>query len=121
MLVLVIDAAVLGLIIAMMEQDEFPGWVRAGVCALLMAIAMSVASHVLPGLLALAGFAVAAIVGAFAISALCGMSVKRGAIAASIFLAYKLVMALMCLGLFAAAGAGTETSDVRSHSHFAEG
>jgi hypothetical protein len=94
MLALVIDAAVLGVIIAAMEQDDFPGWLRAGACALLMSLVMYAISLVLPGLLALAGFVVAAIVGAFAISALCGMSVKRGAIAASIFLAYKLVMAL---------------------------
>jgi len=109
MLGLVIDTAVLGLIIAVIEQDDFPGWLRAGACALLMSVVMYAISLVLPGLLALAGFAVAAIVGAFAISALCGMTVKRGAIAASIFLAYKLVMALTCLGLLAAAGAGAES------------
>ena len=37
------------------------------------------------------------------ISALCGMSVQRGAIAASIFLGYKIAMVFLCVGLMFAA------------------
>lgn len=106
MLALVLDAAVLGGIVAVMEQDEFPGWIRTALCAIAISLAMFAAASVLPGLLALLGFVVGAVVGAFAISALCGMSVKRGFIAASVFLGYKLLLFFLCLGLMAGSGSG---------------
>jgi hypothetical protein len=52
------------------------------------------------GLLAAAIAGAAA--GAIAISALCSMTVQRAAIAAEVFLGYKIVLALLCLGLLGA-------------------
>ena len=101
---LILDAAVPGGIIAVMEQDEFPGWGGTFVCALVISLAMWGVSTVLPGLLALLGIVAGAVIGGFIISWLCGMSVKRASIAASIFLAYKIAMALLCLGLLATGG-----------------
>ncbi len=103
MLLLILDTAVLGLIIAAINPDEPPGCLRTVACALLMSLTMYVIVLVLPGLLAVAGFVVAAIIGAFAISALYEVTASRGIIAASIFLAYK-VLTWACLGLLSAAG-----------------
>lgn len=105
MLGIIIDTAVLLVIVRVMEGDDDFEWWRVGLCALLMAIAMGVVGNVLPGFWALLGFVAAAGVGSLAISALCGMSVQRGAIAAAIFLGYKIALALLCLGMLAGAGA----------------
>ena len=94
MLCLIVDAAILGVIIAVMESDEFPDWWRVLICALATAITTNVVtSALLPsiGLIALlAGCAAGALVGSIVISALCGMSVKRAGIAAAIYLGIQL-------------------------------
>ena len=117
MLMLVVDAAVLGLIIMVMEQDDFPGWIRAVVCALATSLVTSFATA---GLLAalepslssgmaavvslLLGALAGAGIGAVAISALCGMTIQRAALAAGIFLGYRIALSFLCVGLLRTAG-----------------
>jgi hypothetical protein len=107
--VFVIDTAVLMIIISMMEEEAFENWPRILVCSLAMSMSMGIASSVLPGLWALLGHAVAAGVGGLVISALCGMSVKRAAIAAAIFWGYKIALSLICLGMYAGMSTGTKS------------
>ena len=101
--VLLTDTAVLMVIVRVMEEDDFDWW-RVGGCALLMSIVMGVVGSVLPGAWALLGYVAAAAVGALAISAVCGMAVKRAAIAAGIFLGYKIALSLLCLGMLVGMG-----------------
>lgn len=100
---LLVDAAIIGAIVAAMESDEFPGWGSTILCALAIGVVTSVVQIGLAPLsvwLALAASAAAgALVGGIAISAFCGMSVKRAAIAAAIFLACKVAIGLTCVGL----------------------
>lgn len=118
MLMLIVDAAVLGIIIMAMEQDDFPGWGKALLCALATSLATWGASTGLmvllepslsagPAALAslLLGAAVGAGVGAIVISALCGMAIQRAAMAAGIFLGYRIALSFLCVGLLRTAGA----------------
>jgi hypothetical protein len=86
MLGLIVGAALLGIIIAIMEEGEFPGWFRVIACALATMLPTAIVNAFLPNFLAFVGAIVGAVVGGFAISALCGMSVKRASIAAGIWL-----------------------------------
>ena len=96
MLGLFIGAAILGLIIAVMEQGDFPGWGVMIVCALAALIPAAIVNAFLPPELFFLGLAVGAISAGFAISATCGMTVKRASIAAGIYLA---IQAAISLGL----------------------
>ena len=99
MIGLILDAAVVGGIIAVMEQDEFPGWMTTLVCALAISLVTWGTMALLPTALFFLGILAGAITGGIVISAMTGMSVKRSSIAASIFLVYKIAMSLLCLGL----------------------
>lgn len=99
---LVFDAAIIGLIIAVMEGSEFPGWGPMIGCALLIGITSRAVGSQLPGPLSLLGVVAGAIVGAFAISWLCSMSYRRSAIAAGIYLAISGIGGLL-FGLLASA------------------
>ena len=100
MIGLIIDAAVIGVIIAVMESDEFPGWGVTILCALAISVSTWLLSMALPGLWALLGIVGGAVVGAFVISALCGMSLKRAGIAASIFLVYRIAISFLWAAMF---------------------
>jgi hypothetical protein len=89
MLAVVIGAGVLGLIIAVMEGGEFPGWGKMIVCVLAALIPAFVINLLLPPGLFIIGLAVGAVCAGFAISAMTGMSVKRASIAAGIYLAIQ--------------------------------
>jgi len=65
------------------------------ICVLATAIPAGVTNALLPDALFFVGAIVGAIVGGFAISALCGMSVKRASIAAGIYLALTIVISLL--------------------------
>jgi len=89
MLGLVIGAAILGLIIAVMEEDGFPGWLPMIICVLAAVVPASVVNVVLPPGLFFIGLGVGAVCAGCAISAVCGMTVKRATIAAAIYLAVQ--------------------------------
>ena len=98
MLGIIVGAAILGIIIAVMEQGEFPGWGSMIICVLAATIPQGIANMFLPPSLFIIGSAVGAVCAGFAISATCGMSVKRASIAASIYLS---IQTLVSLGLYA--------------------
>lgn len=102
MFTLIFDAAIIGIIIACMEEGDFPGWLHAGGSALLIIVTTVLVRAIFPE--ELEGFTVffalfvssaaGAVVGGVVISALCGMSFKRASIAASIYLGYKIAAGL---------------------------
>ena len=86
---LLIGAGILGIIIAVMEQDEFPGWWKMMGCVSAAVIPAAIINALLPPALFIIGLAVGAVCAGFAISATTGMSVKRAGIAAGIYLAIQ--------------------------------
>jgi hypothetical protein len=95
MIGLLIGAAVLGVIIAVMEGDgEFPGCLSMIACVLAATIPAAIVNTFLPPGLFLVGLAVGALCAGAAISALCGMSLQRASIAAAIYLAVQTVISL---------------------------
>lgn len=95
MLGLLLDAALIGIIIAVMERGEFPGWGIAIGCAFAIGITSNVVSMLLPGVLSLLGVVAGAVVGAFVISWLCEMTFRRSVQAAGIYLAVSFVFSLI--------------------------
>lgn len=93
---LFVSAAVLGIIITVMEGDgEFPGWFSMIGCVLAAWIPATIINAFLPEGMFFVGLAVGALCAGIAISALCGMSVKRACIAAGIYLVIEILMSLM--------------------------
>jgi hypothetical protein len=92
---LIIGAGILGIIIAVMEQGEFPGWGKMILCVLAAAIPAGIINMLLPEALFFVGLIVGAVCAGFAISAACGMGVKRATIAASIYLGIQVVISLV--------------------------
>jgi hypothetical protein len=86
MLGVILGAGILGIIIAIMEQDEFPGWGTMVLCVLAAGIPALIINLLLPSFLFFIGLAVGALCAGVAISYLCGMSFKRATIAAGIYL-----------------------------------
>ena len=91
---LLIGAAVLGIIIAVMEKGEFPGWGKMILCVLSAIVPAAVVNLLLPPSLFFVGLIVGAICAAFVIASTCGMTPKRAGIAASIYLAIQVVLSL---------------------------
>ncbi len=89
MLGILIGAAILGIVIAVMEEDGFPGWGTMIVCTLAALIPAAIVNHFLPAVFFIVGISIGAVCAGFAISATCGMSVKRATIAAGIYLAIQ--------------------------------
>ncbi|MCH8047627.1 MAG: hypothetical protein IID44_28370 [Planctomycetes bacterium] len=96
----IISAAMLGMIIAAMEEGDFPGWGVMIICVLATVIPMAIIDMLLPASLFFVGPLVGAICGGFAISATCSMSVKRASIAAGLFLVCQIANSLMFPLLF---------------------
>lgn len=94
MLGLFIGAAILGIIIAAMEQGDFPGWGTMLICVLAAVIPAALVNAALPPELFFVGLAVGAICAGFAISATTGMSVKRACIAAGIYLSIQAAISM---------------------------
>ena len=101
MLGIIIGAAILGSIIAVMEQGDFPGWGSMIVCVLAAVVPATIINIFLPPSLFIIGLAVGAACAGVAISALCGMSLQRSAIAAGIYLA---IQTTISFALYALAG-----------------
>jgi hypothetical protein len=89
---LVVAAAILGIVIALMEQAAFPGWGKTIVCVLAAIIPTAVINAFLPAEFFFVGLAVGALCAGLVISAVCGMSVKRAILAAAIYLAIQTVI-----------------------------
>ena len=89
MLGIILGAAILGGIIAIMQEGEFPGWWSMIFCVLAATIPASLINLALPPSLFIVGLAVGAFCAGLAISALLGMTVKRATIAAAIYLAIQ--------------------------------
>jgi len=96
---LIIGAAILGLIIAMMEDGEFPGWGTMIICVLVTGIpsfiVMMVAAATIGESFWFLGPIVGSVSGGCAISATCGMSVKRASIAAAIYCVVQIGISYM--------------------------
>jgi len=90
-----VGAAILGIIITVMEEGEFPGWGRMAACVLAAIVPTVIVISLIPPLFFVVGLAVGAVCAGFAISATCGMSVKRAIIAASIYLAIQIGIGLV--------------------------
>ncbi|MGL6074395.1 MAG: hypothetical protein ACRC8S_09575 [Fimbriiglobus sp.] len=92
MLSLIIGAGILGVIIAIMEQGEFPGWGKMVICALAAGVPSFILTKVLPPtipfliLSTLVGAASATV----AIMITTGMPIKRAAIASGIYFVIQL-------------------------------
>jgi hypothetical protein len=91
---ILIGAGILGIIIAVMEEGEFPGWGKMFLCVLAASIPAFVINAVLPHELFIIGLVVGALCAGMVISATCGMSVKRATIAASVYLGIQSVISI---------------------------
>lgn len=100
MLGLIIGAGILGIIIAVMEEGEFPGWGKMIICVLAAVIPAIALNAALPPELFFIGLAVGAVCAAGAIMVTCGMSAKRAAIASGIYLGIQIVLSLAFSAMF---------------------
>ncbi len=100
MLGIFLGAAILGIIIGIMEQDEFPGLGKMLLCVLAAIIPAAIINTMLPSELFVVGLLAGAICAAFAISFLTGMTVKRAAIAASIFFVCQIALSVAIEAMF---------------------
>ena len=87
-----LGAGALGIIIAVMEEGEFPGWGKMSLCVLAALVPAIVINAVLPPELFFVGLVVGAACAALAISATCAMTLQRAAIAAGIYLALQMAL-----------------------------
>jgi hypothetical protein len=82
---LFVGAGILGIIIAVMEEGDFPGWGKMVLCVLAGVIPAAIINALLPPALFVVGLAVGAVCAGLAISATCGMGVKRASIAGGVY------------------------------------
>ena len=99
---LLFDAAIIGIIIAIMQKGDFPGWWPMIGCVLAIGITSTVVSTLLPGVLSLLGILAGAAVGAFVISRVCYMDMRRSAMAAGIYLGVRVALSLVTAVLISA-------------------
>jgi hypothetical protein len=97
---IIIGAAILGIIIAVMEQGEFPGWGKMVICVLAAGIPQLILNSVLPPELFFVGVLAGAVCAMFAIMATCGMGPKRAGIAAGIYFAIQTVIGFAFVAMF---------------------
>ncbi len=94
MLGILVGAGVLGLIVATMEEGDFPGWFSMSICVLAATIPVAIINAFLHPALSFIGLSLGAVCAGCAISATCGMSVKRATIAGAIYLAIQTNLSL---------------------------
>ena|SRR5579862_1542299 len=94
MISLLFGAAVLGVIISVME-GEFPGWWKTVLCVLAASVPAFMVNYALPPLMFPIGLVVGAACGGVAISAICGMTVKRALIAVSIYFGIQITISFV--------------------------
>ena len=95
MLSIFIGAAVLGVIITVMEDGDFPGWFAMVMCILAASIPAGILNAVLPPQLFFIGSFVGALCATVAISYFCQMTVWRAFIASQIYFAFQLGLGLL--------------------------
>jgi hypothetical protein len=95
MLGVLLGAAVLGVIIAVMEDGDFPGWFPLIMCVLAASIPAGILSAVLPPGLFFVGSFVGALCATVAISYFCQMTVWRAFLASQIYFAFQLGLGLL--------------------------
>ncbi|MFN0198516.1 MAG: hypothetical protein ACKVT0_17355 [Planctomycetaceae bacterium] len=95
MLSIILGAVVLGLTIAIMEDEDFPGWGTLFICVLASLLPTILIGRYTPPQLFFVGPVVGAMCGGVAISATCGMSYQRASIAAGIYLAFQIGLSLV--------------------------
>jgi hypothetical protein len=97
---IIIGAAILGIIIAVMEGDEFPGWGNMVICVLAAGIPTMIVNAILPPNLFFIGMLVGAVCAMFAIMATCGMGPKRAAIAVGIYFVVQIALGFAFTAIF---------------------
>ncbi|QDT55642.1 hypothetical protein Pan44_36880 [Caulifigura coniformis] len=95
MLGTLLGAAVLGVIITVMEDGDFPGWFPMVMCVLAASIPAFLLNSALPPHLFIVGSFVGALCATVAISFFCQMTVWRAFIASQIYFAFQLVLGLL--------------------------
>jgi len=99
---LVFDAAIIGLVIVVMEKGEFPGWGPMIGVVIAIWVSSNAAALLLPDALSLLSLVVGAGVGALLINWACHLSLRRSAIAAGIYLGIRLAISFIMAGLLSA-------------------
>ncbi|HVJ87540.1 MAG TPA: hypothetical protein VM452_17910 [Caulifigura sp.] len=95
MLGVLIGAAVLGVIIAVMEDGDFPGWFPLIMCVLAGSIPAGIVNAMLPPGLFFVGALAGALCATVAISYFCQMTVWRAFVASQIYFAFQLALGLL--------------------------
>jgi len=100
MLGLIIGAAVLGIIIVVMEKGEFPGMGKMILCVLAASIPAFVLGRLLPPELFFIPLLVGAVCAGLAISYATGMGLKRAFIAAAIYFGFQIAFSIALAMMF---------------------
>lgn len=99
MLMLILGAAILGIIISVMESRDFPGWGPMILCVIAAVAPAAIINSTLHKDYHLVGTAVGAVCAAFAIAASCDMSLKRSFTAAFLYFCAQSVLTLGFSGM----------------------
>jgi hypothetical protein len=97
MLGILLGAAVLGVIITVMEEGDFPGWFPMIMCVLAASVPAGIVNALTPPALFFLGPAVGTACVTVAISYFCQMTVRRAFIAASIYFAFQVALGILLL------------------------
>ncbi|HCS55026.1 MULTISPECIES: hypothetical protein [Rubinisphaera] len=92
---LIIGAGILGIVIAAMEDWDFPGWFTSGICVLSALVPAAIVNAIIGPEFFFVGLAVGAAVAGLVISAMCGMSFQRAYTAAAIYLGIHIALVFM--------------------------
>jgi len=95
MLGILLGAAVLGVVITVMEDGDFPGWFPMIMCVLAASIPASLVNVALPPHLFFIGAFVGALCATVAISYFCQMTVWRAFVASQIYFVIQLALGLL--------------------------
>ncbi len=95
MLGILLGAAILGVIITVMEDGDFPGWFALIMCVLAASIPAAIINAFLPPNLFIVGVLVGALCAGVAISYFCQMAFQRALIAAGIYFGCQIALSLL--------------------------
>ena len=100
MIGIIVGAALLGLIVMVIEKEDFPGWGKMVVCVLATGLPALIINRILPPELFIVGLLVGALCGGFLLMAFCGMTVKRASIAMGVYLGFQVVLSTALYFMF---------------------